>query len=74
MSPSFKTTFLDGIPCITSSFTEAQIEPGKSITPLIPLGYPFSAGIAPLSLIAFSAILSKSKVVIPGFISASIAF
>lgn len=38
ISPSFNIALLDGIPCITSSFTEAHIEPGKSGTPFTPLG------------------------------------
>ena len=74
ISPSFKMTFFEGIPCITSSFTEAHIEPGNGGIPLTPLGYPFSAGIAPFSLIVFSAILSSSHVDIPGLIASSIAF
>ena len=43
-----------------SSFIDAQIEPGKSGTPGIPLGKFFSDGIPPLLLINFSAILSSS--------------
>lgn len=47
ISPSFSTSLLEGIPWITTSFTELQILAGKSGTPSTPLGYPFSAGIAP---------------------------
>ena len=28
-SPSRRTSFLEGMPCTTASFTEAQMEPGK---------------------------------------------
>ena len=40
MSPYFITLFLDGIPCITSSFTETQVAAGNLGTPLIPGSYP----------------------------------
>ena len=58
-SPSFKITLLEGIPCITSSFTDAHILAGKSGTLLSYEGYPFCAGIPPFFLIVSSAILSN---------------
>ena len=61
MSPSFKILF-PGIPCTTSSFIEAHIEPGKP-------PYPLKDGIALYFLIFSSAILSNSKVDIPGIIA-----
>ena len=71
MSPSFIILFFDGIPCITSSFTETHVAAGYGGTPLIPTSYPFSAGNAPKLLIVSSAILSISQVLMPGFIHSS---
>ena len=48
-----------GIPCTTSSFTEAQIVLGNP-------WYPLKAGFAPQLVIYFSAILSNSSVLTPG--------
>src|SRR5437870_2828666 len=47
-----------GIPCTTSSFTDAQIEAGKP-------RYPRNDGVGPSSLIRFSATASRSAVVVP---------
>ena len=73
ISPSFIIVFFDGIPCITTSFTEIHVDAGYGGIPLIPGSYPFSADIAPFFFIVSSAILSISAVVIPGFIASSIA-
>ena len=67
MSPSFNFLYLDGIPCITSSFIDTHIDAGNLGTPFIPGSYPFSAGSAPNFLIVCSAISSNSNVVTPGF-------
>mgnify|MGYP007099722724 CR=1 FL=1 len=58
--------FCFGIPWITTLFIEAHIEPGNPL-------YPLNEGVAPQALIVSSAILSSSKVEIPGRI-ASLTF
>jgi hypothetical protein len=58
ISPSFRTLLL-GIPWTTSSSIDTHNVPGNPYKPLNP-------GIALFLIIKFSAILSNSRVVIPG--------
>ncbi len=61
MSPSRSARPRRGIPWTTSSLMDAQIDAGKGGRP-----YPLKEGIPPSSRIDFSAIASRSPVVIPG--------
>jgi hypothetical protein len=65
-SPSFNTTFGDGMPCTTSSFTDVHKVAGNP-------RYPLNAGTAPPPLTIRSAIASRSAVVTPGATAASSA-